>query len=208
MIVSSRWCVTAVVALGALACSDPVPPPAQGAFIASVNSVSPTPAGKMCPSGAATTFDVPSVLIDDPTEDCKKRLKTTGSCVLDADTYVYREIDGSDGAEVSCKVHGSSTFTFSGRIALGGKTFEITDGTLDASKKGFARITIGNSQKLSSPLSAPSANCIVNAAAAPGNNFQVKAGSMWASYSCPSVEHQPSDYCKSDGFFVLENCSQ
>ena len=196
MNLSSRWCVTAIVALGALGCSDPVPPPAQGAFIASVNSVSPSPPGKSCPAGAAFTYDVPNESETKPTE------------VLDADTYLHKIIDGEDASTVRCEVKGGSTFTFSGRISLGGKALEISDGTLGADKKGTARITVTNSLRISTSLSAPSANCVVNAAGAAGNNFQVRAGSMWASFSCPSVEAIPADYCKADGFFVLENCDQ
>ena len=52
------------------------------------------------------------------------------------------------------------------------------------------------------------AACTINAAKADGNNFQVRPGSMWASYDCTSVESQPSSSCASDGFFVFENCEQ
>ena len=61
MHVSSRWCVTAVFALGALSCSDPVAPPAQGAFIASISAPSPAQPEKACPIGGAFTFDVPEI---------------------------------------------------------------------------------------------------------------------------------------------------
>ena len=58
---SSRWCVMAVVAWGALACSDPVPLPAQGAINTTVTSVSPPVQGKACSAGASFTYDVPQV---------------------------------------------------------------------------------------------------------------------------------------------------
>jgi hypothetical protein len=198
MNLSSRWCVTAVVALSALACSDPVPPASQGAFIASVRSVSPAPVGKMCPSGAALTFDVPNLNDKTPAED------------LDGDTYLHKIIDGEDASKVTCTVKGKSSFSFGGRIELGARALEITGGTMDASMKGTARITLTNSGTpgFSHALSAPSANCVIDASAMTAGGLQVKAGSMWASFSCPSVEAQPSDYCKADGFFVLENCSQ
>jgi len=197
MNLSSRWCVTAVVALGALGCSDPVPPPAQGAFWANVKSVSPAPAGKMCPSGASLTFEVPTT---DPT------LGQT----LDANTYVVHKIDGEDQAEVSCTVKGGGPFTLEGTIKLGSKALSISGGTIGTDKKGTARITLQDSGTpgFSGALSAPSANYVIDAAAATGNNFQVKAGSIWAHFECPSVEQPPSGYCKADGFFVLENCNQ
>ena len=201
MNLSSRWCVTAVVALGALGCSDPVPPPAQGAFIASVLSVSPAPAGKMCPSGAALTFDVPTV---DPANIPPKPQQ------LDADTYQVKIIDGEESSTVRCSVKGSSTFTFSGRISLGSKALELSGGTLGADKKGTARATLTKSGTpgFSNSLSSSVGGCQIDAAPAAGNNFQVKPGSIWARFTCPAVEHEPSDYCKAEGFFVFENCDQ
>jgi hypothetical protein len=197
MNLSSRWCVTAVVALGALGCSDSVPPPAQGAFWANVKSVSPSPTGKSCSAGASLTFDVPTV---DP------MLNQT----LDRDTYLHKLIDGEDKAEVSCAVKGKSSFTVEGTIQLGNKSFSISNGTLGADKKGTARITLrsAGTPGFSGALSSPSNTCTLDAAAASGNNFQVRPGSVWGHFDCPSVEQAPTDYCKADGFFVLENCDQ
>jgi len=199
MNLSSRWCVTAVVALGALGCSDPVPPPAQGAFWANVKSVSPTPAGKMCPSGASLTFDVPAV---DPLSNPPE--------TLDADTYQHHKIDGEDQASVSCTVKGGGSFTLDGTIQLGNKALTISSGTIAENKKGTARITLQDSGTpgFSGALSSPSANCVIDAAPAAGNNFQVKPGSIWAHFQCPSVEQSPSGYCQAEGYFVLENCNQ
>ena len=199
MNVSSRWCVTAVVALGALGCSDPVPPPAQGAFWANVKSSSPAPAGKSCSAGASLTFDVPTV---DPTSHSER--------TLDADTYLEKLVDGEDQAEVSCAIKGKSSFTVEGTIQHGNKSFSISSGTLGADKKGTARITLrdAGTPGFSGALSSPSATCTLDAAAAAGNNFQIKAGSIWAHFDCTSVEQAPSDYCKADGYFVLENCDQ
>ena len=198
MNVSTRWCVTAMVALGALSCSDPVPPPAQGAFWTTVQSESPPLAGKSCPV-TTLTYDVPTVdpmLIPPET--------------LDQDTYLHKLIDGQDGSTVRCAVTGGSTFTFSGRISLGGRALDISDGTLGADSKGTARITVTKSDQpgFSHSLSSTSANCVVNAAKAADNNFQVRKGSMWASFNCSDVEAAPADACKASGFFVLENCDQ
>jgi hypothetical protein len=176
-----------------------VPPPAQGAFWANVRSVTPPPPGKMCPSGASLTFDVPAV---DPT--------SLPSQTLDADTYVHRLIDGEDGAQVTCAVKGASAYTLEGTITQGFKSLTISSGTLGADDKGMARITLRDSGNpgFSGNLSAPSANCTIDAAAALGNNYQVKPGSIWAHFSCATVEQPPSDYCRAEGYFVLENCDQ
>jgi hypothetical protein len=139
------------------------------------------------------TYDVPRILDTKPLE------------ALDQDTYLHRTIDGENNAQVSCRVTGSS---FSGRIVLGGRALSISSGTLGADKKGTAQITVTNSESLSTSLISPTANCTVNAAKDGSNNFQVKGGSMWASFSCPSVEAAPNEYCTAGGFFVLENCEQ
>jgi hypothetical protein len=195
MNLSSRWCVTAAIALGALSCSDPVPPPAQGAFIVSLSSVSP-PNGKQCPSGAASTFDVPPVLASGkPTE------------ILSTNTYLHSAIDGEGDAKVSCSVHGSSSFTFSGRIAAQGKVLEISDGVLTNNMTGTARVMVANGALLSSALTSPAADCTIKVVTN-SKGTQVKAGSLWAEFSCTSLEHQPADGCGAKGTFVLENCTE
>jgi hypothetical protein len=189
MNVSSRWCVTAFIAFGSLACSDPVPRAAQGAFIVSISGVSLPPMDKRCPVGAAFTYDVPAVRNTKPLEQ------------LDDNTYLHKTIDGEDGATVSCSVKSAAGgFSFSGKIVNGGQALQISDGTLGADGTGTARVFV-KSVELSAPLISPSANCVVTTS-------DVKAGSMWAHFSCPSVESQPADYCKAEGTFVLEHCVQ
>jgi len=198
MNVSSRWCVTAVFALGALACSDPVPPPAQGAFIASVKPASPQPAGKSCPT-SAITYDVPIV---------REKMANPPE-FLTQDRYIRKIVDGDGGASVSCSVTGGSTFKFSGKIQQGDRGLSFSDGTIGADKKGTARITVIKSGSPGFPtMISPMANCTIDAAKANGNNFQIKAGSMWASFNCATVESPPTDSCSSDGFIVFENCDQ
>lgn len=194
MNLSSRWCVTAAVALGALSCSDPVPPAAQGAFIVSIGSAG-LPAGKACPSGAASTFDVPSVLTSKPTE------------ILTSNTYLHTAIDGEGDNKVSCSVKGSSSFTFSGRIASQGRLLEISEGTLANNMSGTARITLTNSVILSNALTSPAADCTVNVVSN-SRGVQVKSGSIWATFKCKTVERAPSDACDASGTFVLENCAE
>jgi hypothetical protein len=199
MNVSSRWCVTAVFALGALACSDPVPPPAQGAFIVSVKPASPAPVGKSCPT-SAITYDVP--VVRDKMENPPQELTDS--------RYTRKIIDGESSARVECAVKsGGGGFTFSGKITQGDRGLTISDGTLGADKKGTARVTV---TKSGSPgfatLISPMANCTVDAAQTNNNNLQVKAGSMWARFTCAAVESAPTNSCAADGIFVFENCDQ
>ena len=194
MNLSPRWCVTAFAAVGALSCSDPVPPPAQGAFIVTLSNVSPSN-GKSCPAGTAFTYDVPSVLASKPTE------------TLSSSTYLHWTVDGESNSKVSCSVKGSSSFSFSGRISSGVQTLEISDGVLTNNMSGTARFTVANGMKISNPLTSPAADCTVTVV----NNskgLQVKPGSLWATFTCSGVEHQPGEACQAKGTFVLENCTQ
>lgn len=194
MNLSARWCVSALAALSALGCSDPVPPAAQGAFIVSINSVSPSN-GKACPA-PFTTFDVPEVY------NTSNRVEA-----LNTNTYLHWTIDGESDSNVSCSVKGSSSFTFGGRIASGVSLIEISDGTLANNMTGTARINIANGSKLSTSLTSPAADCKITVVTN-SRGTQVRPGSIWASFECPSLEHQPGDACSAKGVFVLENCSQ
>lgn len=196
MKLSSRWSVTACVAFCALGCSDPVAPPAQGAFNARVTAASPVPAGKMCPTGTSPYFEVPVV---PPV--------TTVDEALSDRTYLHWVIDGEGGASVACTVQGNGS-AFEGRISAGGKTLDISGGSLDATLKGKATITVASSSQISGSLSSASAACNINASNAGGTSYEVAPGRIWASFDCPAVERQPSDYCAARGTFVLENCNK
>lgn len=197
MNVSSRWCVTALFALGAVACSDPVPPPAQGAFIASVGPVSPQPPMKACPA-SAFTYDVPKVR------------DTMLAEALDGNSYKHKIINGQSNAKVSCSVKGGSAgFRFSGEISQGGQALAIANGTLGPDMKGTATMTVTNTDHLAPPqLISPAGACAIDAAPGGGNTFEVAPGRIWASFKCSSVELAPANYCGADGYFVLENCAE
>jgi hypothetical protein len=170
-------------------------PPSQGAFTLTLKSVSPAPAGKACPAGAAASFAIPQV--DQPNE------------LLSNTTYLHWVVDGEAGAKVSCKVAASGGFSFEGAVQQAGRALQISQGTLGADHQGTARITVANSQLLSSALSSPMAmDCTVSAAKMGFDNFQVQPGAMWASFVCAAVVAEPSDYCTASGIFVLENCEQ
>ena len=92
-------------------------------------------------------------------------------------------------------------------LSSGGKIIDITSGALGANSQGTARVFLNNTQKLSNALTSPGAICTVNAAPS-GNALQVKPGSMWAQFTCSSVENPPGEACSASGTFVLENCVQ
>jgi hypothetical protein len=170
----------------------PGAPASQGASTVTVKSSSLAPTGKSCPVTAVTS-SIPPV---------------TGPEALDGNTYLHWVVDGEGSSAVSCRVAGNSSFTFEGKISSGGKALEIKNGVLGTDLHGTATITLLDSANLSTPLGSPPASCTVIASHGASDNFQVQAGSIWASFICPSVEAPPSDYCTASGVFVLENCLQ
>jgi hypothetical protein len=162
------------------------PPPAQGAFALSVKPLSPAPPGKACPSTGFTS-EVP----------------VGGG--LDADTYLERVVDGEDGASVTCAVQGDSSFLVSANLRLGALAL-VVNGTIAADRRGEAEVTITDSQHLSGSL--VGASCQLDAQQGVGTYFQVKAGSLWAGFSCAAVEAVPTSACAASGYFVIENCQQ
>jgi len=126
---------------------------------------------------------------------------------LSTSQYLHSAIDGEGDAKVSCSVKGSSSFTFSGRISSGGKVLELSDGVLSNNMTGTARVLVANSSQFSNALASPAADCTIKVVTN-SKGVQVKSGSLWAEFSCVSVEQQPSFGCGTSGVFVLENCTE
>jgi len=178
-----RWSILAVPVLAALGCSDPVPLPAQGAISLSIQNKEAS-----CPE-SGFTYEVgapkpPSV-------------SSPGDSV----------IDGESGAAISCSVRGKGTFTFSGSlhgVTLDSKHYPITvnftNGTVDATGKGTASLSVYT------PVLAGNFNssepCTVQVVGG-----QIKGGSMWATFTCPSITTAPSGKCQiGTSVIVFENC--
>ncbi len=169
------------------------PVSAQGAFRFTVMPASPQPAGTACPTNAFTS-SVPDTT-SAPAE------------ALDEDNYLHKVIDGEQGAAFSCRVAPvSDGFEFEAEIRLGVRALRFEGGTLSAERTGNATVTVIDSQYLSPAALTSSEPCLVNAAKSAGNNYQVKAGSMWAEFTCAAVEALPTSSCAANGVFVLENC--
>ena len=191
MNLSLRWCVTAVVALAALSCSDPVPPAAQGAFIVRLTS---GVSGKQCASGASATYDVPAVHDTTPGEE------------LNESRYLHWTVDGESGSQVACTVKGGSA-AFSGRIVQSPRVLEISDGMLTSNTTGTARISTVDTSKLSTTLTSAAADCTISVVSL-GDETQVAPGSLWATFSCAAVLHAPNEGCAAKGTFLLDNCGK
>jgi hypothetical protein len=120
-----------------------------------------------------------------------------------------RLIDGENGASIECSVLGSGPYTFSG--TLRGTSSEadtvqvtITNGVIDADgRNGSATISV-LTPDLAGTFSSAEGGCAVSVV-----NQQIKPGSIWAMFSCPSITAAPSGQCAigATSTFVFENCS-
>lgn len=173
------------------------PPLPQGAFRVRVTGAAASATVKSCPSGVAVEFAVPAV---DPIRAPNE--------VLSAYTYVHHVADGRDGAQVSCRVAGNTSFVVTGSIALGSKSFVITDGVLGPNRQGTALLTVSDGELpgLDAPLSSAPATCSIDASSGVTGIDKVKAGAIWGHISCPVLEREPDYYCQAEADFVFENC--
>src|SRR6188768_60586 len=171
-----RWWFLTVPLLAALGCSDPVPRPSQGNLRLSIKQSS---SSTTCPVTAQTYY------VGNPKPPTAPPDPPAGSGVNPS--IGDRFIDGEKGATIKCAVHGSGPYTFSGTIKApsneGDKvTLTITNGVVNADKAtGTATVAAYTPQLLSTFTSAEGA-CTVAVVSA-----QVKAGSIWASVTCPIV---------------------
>jgi hypothetical protein len=187
---NARWSFLAVPLLAALGCSDPVPLPAQGAITLSVRLPTSTVNGTCPDSGTTYYVGAPNA-------------PTTGSPGNSL-------VDGDKGAHIGCSVKASGGgFAFSGSLAASttqGAPFPITvtfsNGVVDASGNGTADIGV-YTPKLSATYTSTAA-CTVKVLGSP---LQVKGGSIWASFSCPSITYPPMNLCEvGSSVVVFENC--
>jgi hypothetical protein len=114
-------------------------------------------------------------------------------------------VDGEDGAQVTCSVHGAGPFTFSGSLQA-----TTTDGASDPVHVAFTQGSIGADLTGTADVSVYTPQLAGNFSGVSCQvqviGSQIKAGSMWASFSCPSLVEPPSSQCAASGVFVFENC--
>ena len=185
----ARWSLSTVPVLLALGCSDPVPFPAEGGATLSIQSPSSGVSGTSCPvPGRTYEIGNPAPTQSGPGESA---------------------IDGDKGASVKCSVKGNGPFTFSGTLNARNNedktpvSITFVDGQVGADKNSGTVSVIVSTLDLSSPFSSAAGACTVNVI-----NQQIKPGSIWATFSCPSITTPPSGRCTIGGnsVFVFENC--
>jgi hypothetical protein len=201
-------CFTALALTGLVAaCSDAVPPAAQGA--ASFHVSSPAMAGDSCPATPHWS-NAPFVA----------NMATTQTVTLNQkgpDGSGPLAVDGQSGAQVKCSVVASGDkFIITGRVSgpVPGKqpnqfTVSTTLGPNDTMAAGT--ITVVDDQT-GSPLS--SSACVVAARPTNGGDPGVAAGKVWASATCTGAgdlgNAAPNARCDFTpaAVFVFENCAQ
>lgn len=188
-----RWSFLAVPLLSALGCSDPVPPPAQGAVTLDLSQPVPTVDQMFCP--ITKVYQVGA-------KD-SKTMATLAPTVQDPGESV---ISGENGSTISCSVTGGGgNFKFSGSLHASTPEGDLI---LVAFQNGVISGTTGTADvsvytpQLSSNFAGT--GCTINV-----QNNQVKGGSIWATFSCPQISAAPSGLCgiSADSTIVFENCS-
>ena len=188
---NARWSLLAVPAIAAMGCSDPVPLPAQGAISLSIQKPSKASTGTTCPV-PGRTYEV------------------SGKAVPNTNRPGSSLIDGESGASISCSVHGSGPYTFSG--SFHGATNDVnkypitvtfSDGTVAADKlTGTATVNVF-APELAGTFASKTSACTVSVI-----GQQIKGGSIWASFSCNAISAPPQQECEvgSSSVIVFENC--
>ena len=200
-----RWSLLAAPLLLSLGCSDPVPPPAQGALTLSVSQAANPPSGMACPD-SGTTYQVGAV-------DSKTKMVQAPSMSSPGQSV----ISGENNATISCSVTGSNgNFKFSGSlrgITPLGDTVSVVfaNGQVGADFTGTADVSISTS-KLAAQTYVDTMPCTVTVLPPPNTSSvppQIKGGSIWAEFACPQVANPPNNLCQvgSASVVVFENCS-
>jgi hypothetical protein len=190
-----RWSFLALPTLFALGCSDPVPPPAQGAVTLYVGQPVVHVDQMTCP--VTQTYQVGGV-----------DSKTKATMAPTATNPGQSVISGEQGSTISCSVKGGGgNFSFSGTLHAStpqGDLISVSfaNGVVGPDFTGTADVTVYTPQ-LSGTFQS-TMPCAITV-----KNQQVKGGSIWATFSCPQIQSPPSGLCGIEGSsaIVFENCS-
>ena len=190
-----RWSFLAVPLLAALGCSDPVPPPAQGAVTLYLGAPVVHVDQMTCPT--TQTYQVGAT-----------DSKTKAVLAPTASDPGQSVISGENGSTISCSVTGGGgNFKFSGALRavtpLGDLVSVSFDkGVVGPDFTGTADVTVYTPQLSANFVS--TMPCAITV-----QNQQIKGGSIWATFSCGQIAAPPSGLCgvNSSSAIVFENCS-
>lgn len=190
-----RWSFLTVALLAALGCSDPVPPPAQGAVTLLVGQPVVHVDQMTCP--ITRTYQVGAI-------DSKTKAVLAPTAADPGQSV----ISGESGSTISCSVTGGGgNFKFSGTlhaITPQGDQISVsfTNGVVKPDFTGTADLSVYTPQLSGNFNSTKSCAITVR-------NQQVKGGSIWGTFACDQIASPPSGLCGIDpnSAFVFENCS-
>jgi hypothetical protein len=193
----ARCSFFAVPLLAALGCSDPVPPPAQGAVTLDLGQPVVHVTQMQCP--ITKVYQIAAV--DSKNNVLAPSVSTPGQSV----------ISGEGGSSISCSVTGGGgNYKFSGTLSAvtqqGDKvSVQFANGVVGPDYTGTADVSVFTTDLLQN---FSSTNTMMNCSIAV-QNTQVKGGSIWATFSCPQIGFPPSGLCSigPGSAIVFQNCS-
>jgi len=163
--------------LGAIGCSDPVPPASKAGLRLHVFG------SGACPAGAVT--------------------KPIGNPAPNAPNKGEPIFDGEEGVKTSCTVQGGPEFKIVGKVQTAGLVFDV-NGQINGTT-GMGTATIGF-RIPENAVYLEASNCTLTAVQG-SQGPQVIPGAVWARFDCDNASAPPANSCDADGEFVLENCS-
>lgn len=178
--------LASALALGSLAfvtgCSEPVPPTPQGAWSVDFTQTDPT----MCLIAG----------------------HNSGVGAVSADARDKVEIDGLDGASITCEVNGAGPFSASGQASQNGRNLSILIASISPTTRKDAPVKGGvsyASEKTAGEPYSSSGDC--DFWFDEGTNQSVAAGKIWVAFACPLVVNSTDKCGISQGYAIFENCT-
>lgn len=171
--------LTIPAALLSVSCGDAVPPPGEGAVAITVQNSASATSGYACGSSHPLLWGKEA---PNPSSPGK--------------TWV----DGQDGKSVSCKVKGSGTYEFNGKISGNDSSFSIS-GTAQAGTTTSASVFFFDSNLA---LGLGDAACSITVT----GDYRVEKGAISAGVSCNHLVANDDMYlwCAANGTIIFKSC--
>jgi hypothetical protein len=175
---------TSALAVFAAACSDPVPPTPQGAWNVTLvhNSSACLIIGHAAQLGSVSATGKDKVLVS----------------------------GGAEGADISCQVTGTSSFSVTALATLDGQGVQITIPKIDSSATKDAPVPGSVSFSSTDTVDAYSSSEMTpcNFYFVPDTGEGVASGRIWVAFSCSKVDKDTSTCALAESFAIFENCTE
>lgn len=175
---------TSALAVFAAACSDPVPPTPQGAWVA-----------QLVHSKTECSIIGHSAQVGSVSSNSKDKVLVNG---------------GVEGAEVSCQVTGTGSFAVDGTATLDGKGVSISIPKIDANatKEAPAPGSVNYASAETAGAYSSPTDMPCNFYFLPNTGEGVASGRIWVAFSCPTVIKAMSTCSLAESFAIFENCTE